>query len=201
MSRNWFRRAIVLGLGVIGAAGLAAQQQPPPKPVPAPAPAAAPAAAPATPVILVDTVKGAIEIELFPADAPKSVGHILALVRKGFYRGLRFHRVVSALAQFGDPLTRNMTYRDGWGTGGSGQPIGVAEISKRHSHVRGTVGLAYSGSAVSADSQLYIMKSASPSLDGKYAIVGQVTKGMDVVDRVEETDLIKNVSVKGEPAK
>jgi len=200
MSRNWVRRAIVLGLGVVGAAGLAAQQQPPPKPAPAPAPAAAPVA-PAAPVILVDTVKGAFEIELFPADAPKSVDHILALVRKGFYRGLRFHSVVSALAQFGDPLTRNMTYRDGWGTGGSGQPIGVAEISKRHLHVRGAVGLAYSGSAVSADSQLYIMKSPSPSLDGKYAIVGQVTKGMDVVDRVEETDLVKNVTVKGEPAK
>jgi peptidylprolyl isomerase len=200
MSRNWVRRAIVLGLGVVGAAGLAAQQQPPPKPAPAPAPAAAPVA-PAAPVILVDTVKGAFEIELFPADAPKSVDHILALVRKGFYRGLRFHRVVSALAQFGDPLTRNMTYRDGWGTGGSGQPIGVAEISKRHLHVRGAVGLAYSGSAVSADSQLYIMKSPSPSLDGKYAIVGQVTKGMDVVDRVEETDLVKNVTVKGEAAK
>jgi peptidylprolyl isomerase len=181
---------MVLGLGVVAAAGLAAQQQPPPKPVPAPAAAAAP-------VVVVDTVKGVIEIELFPADAPKSVDHILALVRKGFYRGLRFHRVVSALAQFGDPLTRNMTYRDGWGTGGSGQPIGVAEISKRHLHVRGAVGLAYSGSAVNADSQLYIMKSPSPSLDGKYAIIGQVTKGMDVVDRVEETDLIRNMTVKG----
>jgi cyclophilin family peptidyl-prolyl cis-trans isomerase len=196
MSRNWVRRAIVMGLGIVAVAGLAAQQ-PPPKPVPAPSGATTAAA----PVIVVDTVKGAIEIELFPADAPKSVDHILALVRKGFYRGLRFHRVVSALAQFGDPLTRNMTYRDGWGTGGSGQPIGVAEISKRHLHVRGAVGLAYSGSAVNADSQLYIMKSASPSLDGKYAVIGQVTKGMDVVDKVEETDLVKNVSVKGETAK
>jgi peptidylprolyl isomerase len=73
----------------------------------------------------------------------------------------------------------------------------VAEISKRHLHVRGAVGLAYSGSAVNADSQLYIMKSPSPSLDGKYAIIGQVTKGMDVVDRVEETDLVKNMTVKG----
>jgi cyclophilin family peptidyl-prolyl cis-trans isomerase len=197
MSRNWVRRAIVMGLGIVAVAGLAAQQQPPPKSVPAPSGATTAAA----PVIVVDTVKGAIEIELFPADAPKSVDHILALVRKGFYRGLRFHRVVSALAQFGDPLTRNMTYRDGWGTGGSGQPIGVAEISKRHLHVRGAVGLAYSGSAVNADSQLYIMKSASPSLDGKYAVIGQVTKGMDVVDKVEETDLVKNVSVKGETAK
>jgi len=197
MSRNWVRCAIGLSLGIIGATALAAQQQPPPKP----APAATPAAAAAASVILVDTVKGAFEIELFPGDAPKSVDHILALVRKGFYRGLRFHRVVSALAQFGDPLTRNMTYRDGWGTGGSGQPIGVAEISKRHLHVRGAVGLAYSGSAVNADSQLYIMKIASPSLDGKYAVIGQVTKGMDVVDRIEETDVVKNVTVKSDPAK
>jgi peptidylprolyl isomerase len=184
-------------LVTVAAIGLCAQTTPA---KPAAAPAAAPAQA-AAPVLVVETVKGTLEIDLFPADAPKSVAHILALVRKGFYRGLRFHRVVSSLAQFGDPLTRNMTYRDGWGTGGSGQPIGVAEISKKHLHVRGAVGLAYSGTAVNADSQLYIMKIASPSLDGKYAVIGQVTKGMDVVDRIEETDLVKNVTVKGEPAK
>jgi cyclophilin family peptidyl-prolyl cis-trans isomerase len=192
MSRGLMRRtgagiAMVSALVVI----VAAQQAP-----------AKPAASVAAPVVvLLDTAKGAIEIELFPTEAPKSVDHILALVRKGFYRGQRFHRVNASLAQFGDPLTRNMTYRDGWGTGGSGQPIGVAEISRRHPHVRGAVGLAYSGAAVNADSQLYIMKVASPSLDSKYAVIGQVTKGMDVVDKIEETDLIKLVSVKGEPVK
>jgi peptidylprolyl isomerase len=194
MSSRGICSAVILALGIAGVAGLAAQQAAPPRPAPGPATAAAPA-------LIADTEKGTIEIELFPADAPKSVAHILALVRKGFYRGLRFHRVVATLAQFGDPMTRNMAYRDGWGNGGSGQPIGVAEISKKHPHVRGAVGLAYSVSAENADSQLYIMKAASPLLDGKYAVIGQVTKGMDVVDKIEVPDLLKNLTVKGESAK
>src|SRR5579862_2409227 len=130
----------------------ARQTTPPARSAP---PTAPPPAALAT--LLLDTAKGPIEIELYRDDAPKSVDHILALVRRGFYRGLRFHRVEPSLVQFGDPLTRNMTYRDGWGTGGSGQPIGVAEISKRHLNVRGAVGLAYAGRPLDADSQLYIL--------------------------------------------
>ena len=177
---------------------LVAQSTAPAKTAQTPAPSTA--ASPA-PVVTFETAKGTFEVQLFRTDAPKSVDHILALVRKHFYRGLRFHRVVAALAQFGDPLTRNMTYRDAWGTGGSGQPIGVAEISAKHSHVRGAVGLAYSGAAKEADSQLYILKQPQPGLDGKYAVIGQVIKGMDVVDKIEVTDLIKLDTVNGEPSK
>ena len=152
---------------------------------------------PATgPQLVVETVKGTVEIRLFAADAPKSVAHVLALVKRGFYRGLRVHRVTPTLAQFGDPLTRDMSRKAAWGSGGSGNPIGLAEISKRHSHQRGTVALAHGGSPTMADSQLYIMKVASPGLDGKHTIVGQVTSGMAVVDKLAVPDIIKQISIK-----
>jgi cyclophilin family peptidyl-prolyl cis-trans isomerase len=149
----------------------------------------------ALPVMVIDTVKGTIQIQLFQNDAPKSVAHILALVNKSFYRAQRFHRAEPTLVQFGDPQSRDMTRIDSWGTGSSYNPIGVAEISKRK-HVRGAVGLAHSGNATLADSQLYIMKAASPSLDGKHAIIGQVIAGLAVVDQIAKGDQIKLVTMK-----
>jgi cyclophilin family peptidyl-prolyl cis-trans isomerase len=157
------------------------------------------AAAP-NPVVVLETAKGVIEIELFAADAPKSTAHILDLVRQGFYRGQRFHRVQASLAQVGDPGSRNVQLEGSWGSGSSGNPIGVGEISKKWTHVRGAVGLAHVGddaaSAKYADSQFYIMKTASPSLDGKYAVIGRVTKGMDVVDKLVKGDVLKNVTIR-----
>lgn len=159
-----------------------------------------PAATPA-PVLVLETVKGTIEIAFFPSEAPKSVEHIVSLVKRSFYRGQRFHRAERLLVQFGDPRSRDMTYREYWGTSGSGKAINAFELSKKRQHVRGTVGLGHSGNAMAADSQLYIMKAASPSLDGKYAIIGQVTAGMVVVDRIEVADSIKNAYMKGEGGK
>jgi peptidylprolyl isomerase len=156
----------------------------------------------AGPVVVLETVKGTIEIELFPAEAPKSTAHLLGLVRQGFYRGQRFHRVTPGLVQVGDPASRNVAMEAYWGTGSSGHPIGAAEISKKWAHLRGSVGLAYSGTdARFADSQFYIMKAPSPSLDGKYAVVGRVVQGMDVVDKIQRTDVLKNVYIKGEGPK
>jgi hypothetical protein len=90
-------------------------------------------AAAAGPVLVVETVKGTVEIELYPADAPKTVAHITALVKRNFYNGLRVHRVVpDFVVQFGDPLTRDMTKKQLWGTGGSGRVVGVAETKRTH---------------------------------------------------------------------
>lgn len=147
-------------------------------------------------VIVMDTAKGSIEIELFDADAPRSVAQILDLTKKSFYRGQRIHRVEKGLVQFGDPTSRDVSKKDYWGSGGSGHPIGVAEFSKKHLNVRGAVGLAHSGTAAYADSQLYILKAASPSLDGKHVVIGQVTKGMEVVDKLAVLDVIKNFAIK-----
>ena len=154
-----------------------------------------PPAAP-DPILVLETAKGTIEIRLFRSDAPKSVDHLLELMKRNFYRGQRFHRATASLVQVGDPMSRDMSRKDYWGTGNSGSPIGVFELSKKRSHVRGAVGLAHSGNPLGADSQIYIMKTASPGLDGKHAIVGQVTSGMEVVDKIVVTDMIKNATVK-----
>lgn len=150
--------------------------------------------APTGPVVTIETAKGTIAIGLFPDEAPKSVEHILALVKRGFYRGQRIHRVERTLVQFGDPVSRDVSRRDWWGRSSSGNPIGVAEINKRP-HVRGAVGLAHSGDARYADSQIYIMKAASPGLDGKHVVIGQVIRGMDVVDALQVTDVLKMVTI------
>lgn len=156
----------------------------------------------AAPVIVLTTVKGVIEIEMFPADAPKSVERIVDLARRGFYRGNRFHWVQPGVAQVGDQLSRDMTKRETWGTGGSGmrqnpRPIGVAEFNK-HKFDRGIVGYAYRNGykAETADSQIFILKIANPALNGKYAAIGRVIKGMNVVDKIELEDMIKDVTVR-----
>jgi cyclophilin family peptidyl-prolyl cis-trans isomerase len=153
--------------------------------------------APGNPIVVFETAKGTIEIELFIKDAPKSVEQITRLVRENFYRGHRFHRAEAGLVQTGDPNSRTFSRENLWGSGGSGRQIGVAEISKTRKHVRGAVALAHSGRPERADSQFYIMKRASPSLDGEYAVIGRVIAGMDVVDKLQRGDLITKVSVKG----
>ena len=147
------------------------------------------------PIMLVETAKGPIEIQLFQSEAPKSVGHIIALVNKSFYRSQRFHRVEAFVVQWGDPQTRDMTKQGAWGTGSSFSPIGVAEMTKRK-NVRGMVGLAHAGDPKLADSQLYILKRANPALDGKHVVIGQVLNGMAVVDKIEYADILKMVTIK-----
>ena len=157
-----------------------------------------PKAAPGNPVVVFETAKGVIEIELFAKDAPKSAEQIVRLVRDNFYRGHRFHRAEAGLVQTGDPNSRTFSKQNLWGSGGSGRAIGVAEINKTRKHVRGSVGLAHAGNPTRADSQFYIMKRPGPSLDGKHAVIGRVLSGMDVVDKLAIGDLITKVSVKAE---
>jgi peptidyl-prolyl cis-trans isomerase B (cyclophilin B) len=152
------------------------------------------------PVVVVETERGTFAFQTFPADAPQTVSHILALVRKGFYDGLRVHRAVPGfVVQFGDPQTRDAATRDLWGRGreaSSGSPIGVAEINKRRRHVAGAVGVAHNGNPAQADSQIYMTLAARPDLDGQYAVFGQVVEGEDVLPRIQIGDLITRVSVR-----
>ena len=194
MTRPHFS-VLIVAAGVLAGVALSGQQAQLPAPQ-------KPGAAAAGPVLLLDTVKGAIEIELFPNEAPKSVARILELVKQGFYRGQRFHWVQTGIVQFGDPLSRDMTKEKQWGTGGSGyrnsvRPIGALEPSKRK-FVRGAVGIAYRSNqrAEDGDSQMFILTAPNPPLDGKYTMVGQVTKGLAVVEKLEKADTIKNLTVK-----
>lgn len=150
----------------------------------------------ANPILVLDTVKGAIEIELLRTDAPKSVDYIVALVEKNFYRGLRFHRAERALVQVGDAASRDVSKKAWWGRSVHTPTVGVAEISKKLIHVRGMVGLAHSGNPAFASSQFYIMKAGDMSLNGKYTLFGRVRSGMPVVDTLQIGDILKQATIK-----
>ena len=153
---------------------------------------------PAGPVLVFETEKGTFEIETYPSIAPKTVEHIVGLVEKRFYNGLRIHRVVkNFVVQLGDPQTRDMTKKDMWGTGGSGKPIGVAEFSKTIRHQVGIVSMAHAGNPTRADSQFFIVIGPASHLDGKHQIWGRISSGMDVVNKVEVPDRIIRATVKG----
>ena len=127
-----------------------------------------------------------IRIEFYPEDAPKTVENFVTLAKKGFYNGLAFHRVVpDFVVQGGDPK--------GNGTGGPGYTI-KAEFSKRK-HVRGTLAMARSQHPDSAGSQFYITYGPTPHLDGNYTVFGQVTSGMEHVDRIKQGDRMKSVAI------
>jgi cyclophilin family peptidyl-prolyl cis-trans isomerase len=154
----------------------------------------------APPVLVVQTSKGAFAFQTFPDEAPVTVAHVVALVRKGFYDGQRVHRKLPGfVVQFGDPQSRDLAKRDAWGRGvtaSSGSPVGVAEITRKRPHLRGTVGIAHLGDPSTADSQIYVTLSARPDLDGRYAVIGQVVAGDDVPASLDVGDVIKRVFVR-----
>lgn len=141
---------------------------------------------------ILDTDRGKIVIELYPAVAPKTTENFETLTRKGFYNGLTFHRVVPGfVVQGGDPK--------GDGSGGPGYDL-PAEISPAEKHLRGSVATARLGDAMnperkSSGSQFYICLAPQPSLDGQYTIFGGVVEGMDVVDKIRVGDHIKKVTL------
>ncbi|MEO8522890.1 MAG: peptidylprolyl isomerase [Acidobacteriota bacterium] len=156
----------------------------------------------AGPVIVLETVKGTIEIETYPEEAPKTVAQILGLVKRNFYNGLRFHRAEYSLIQIGDPQTRNMAMRDWWGRASSGTAIGASEITRKRRNLRGAVAMAYPGTdAKAADSQFYILTRPHPDFDGKYTVFGRVIKGMEVVDKIQVADILKRAFVRETPAR
>jgi cyclophilin family peptidyl-prolyl cis-trans isomerase len=151
----------------------------------------------AGPTIVLETVKGTIEIETYPDEAPKTVERVVQLIRKNFYNGLRFHRAEPKfIVQVGDPVSRDVSRQSWWGRQGSGNPLGVSEITKKRRHIRGTVSMAHPGDPKLADSQFFITLRAAPELDGKHSVFGRVVKGMDVVEKIQVRDVLKKASVK-----
>jgi len=128
--------------------------------------------------LYMDLKDGRVVIELRPDLAPKHVERIKKLVKEGFYDGLTFHRVITGfMAQTGDPK--------GDGTGGSKYPNLPAEFTDTP-FKRGTVGAARSGNPNSANSQFFICLEDAPHLNGNYTVWGQVTDGMQLVDRIKK---------------
>ena len=126
--------------------------------------------------IYLELKDGRVTIEMRPDLAPNHVARIKELVRQEFYDGVVFHRVIEDfMAQTGDPT--------GTGSGGSGQNLDAEFTNEKH--VRGTVSMARAGDPNSADSQFFIVFKTAPWLDGQYSIWGQVTDGMDAVDKIK----------------
>lgn len=138
------------------------------------------------PVITIEMEDGGIiRAELYPDTAPNTVRNFLSLVQKGFYNGLIFHRVIEDfMIQGGCP--------EGSGMGGPGYSIKGEFTENRFQnelkHTEGVLSMARSMHPDSAGSQFFIIHKTSPHLDGSYAAFGKVTEGMDVVNRIAETD-------------
>lgn len=136
--------------------------------------------------LLLQLKDGMVVIELRPDIAPRTVQHIKELVRRKFYDGLTFHRVIDGfMAQTGDPK--------GNGEGGSGITV-PPEFSSEH-FVRGTVGLARAESPNSGDSQFFICFAPHSTLDNNYAIFGNVVSGMEFVDMIKKGEKSMNGKV------
>jgi peptidyl-prolyl cis-trans isomerase B (cyclophilin B) len=165
-------------------------------PVASPSPARRPAPARAAPAALegpqeavVETAEGAFVILLLPDLARRHVQHFVKTARAGGYDGTTFHRIVPrGIIQGGDPLSTDPAKKALYGTGGLG--LLKAEFSSRPM-ARGSVAAVLRPSSPdSGGSQFFVVLSDQPSLTGKYTIFGEVSSGMDVVDRIGETPVV-----------
>ena len=130
-----------------------------------------------------ETTQGPVTITMKPDLAPNHVKRIKELVREGFYDGVVFHRVIDGfMAQTGCP--------HGTGTGGSGQKL-KAEFTPTK-HVRGTVSMARAQNPDSGDSQFFICFADSPWLNNQYTVWGEVTSGMENVDKIKRGEPVKD---------
>ncbi|MDX1530003.1 MAG: peptidylprolyl isomerase [Rhodothermales bacterium] len=134
-----------------------------------------------------ETSKGAIEVELYPEHAPKTVNNFVALARDGFYDGTVFHRVISNfMIQGGDPT--------GTGRGGPGYRFEDEVKNNPLRHETGSLSMANAGPNTNG-SQFFITHAPQPHLDGRHTVFGKVTDGQDVVDAVEQGDTLERVTI------
>lgn len=138
------------------------------------------------PIVTITMADGSVmKAELYPDVAPETVRNFISLVRKGFYDGLTFHRVIRGfMIQGGDP--------DGNGTGGPGYSIKGEFASNGFEnnlkHTKGVLSMARTMIPDSAGSQFFIMHEDAPHLDGEYAAFGKIKEGIDVVNKIAETE-------------
>jgi peptidylprolyl isomerase len=133
--------------------------------------------------LLLETTQGPVTIRMRPDLAPGHVARIKELVKDGFYDGIVFHRVIDGfMAQTGCP--------HGTGTGGSGKKL-KAEFNAQP-HVRGTVSMARAANPDSGDSQFFICFGDARFLDNQYTVWGEVTSGMENVDKIKRGEPVMN---------
>jgi len=171
-------------------------QAPPAAPRPAAAPKAAVAPKPAEPVAVgteavVETDAGSFTIRLLPENAPRHAAFFAKTARTGGFDGTTFHRIIAGgIIQGGDPLSKDPAQRALYGTGGlSRQPPWrlPAEFSDRPMKRASVAAVLLPGKPDSAGTQFFVCLGDQPSLTGKYTIFGEVTEGMDVVDKIGQS--------------
>jgi len=136
-------------------------------------------------IAVLDTNQGVIKIQLLDSVAPKTVENFVKLAGQGFYDGTKFHRVIKDfMIQGGDPLSRDESKKDSWGTGGPGYKFDDEPVTL--TYTRGTVAMANSGANTNG-SQFFIMHQDNPTLPKSYTIFGKVIEGMDAVDKIAAT--------------
>lgn len=142
-------------------------------------------------VATIQSNRGSIRLKLYADKAPKTVANFEKLVAKGFYNGLKFHRVISNfMIQTGCPK--------GTGTGGPGYTF-EDEFHKDLKHDGpGVLSMANAGPNTNG-SQFFITHVATPWLDGKHSVFGQVIEGQDVVDAIKQGDVMTKVTIAEEP--
>jgi peptidyl-prolyl cis-trans isomerase B (cyclophilin B) len=136
---------------------------------------------------IIETDNGNIVIELFEKDAPGTVANFESLIKKGFYDGLNFHRVIPGfVAQGGCP--------HGNGMGGPGYTIKCETQGNPNKHVRGALSMAHAGKDTGG-SQFFIVYEPQPHLDGVHTVFGQVIEGMDAVDKIKPGTKMNKVTI------
>ena len=142
--------------------------------------------APAKEVAVIKTSAGEMVIEFWTDAAPETIKNFKKLAQAGFYDGTCFHRVIKGfMIQGGDPLTKDASAEDRWGTGGPGYSV-KAEFND-HSHVRGVISMARSSDPDSAGSQFFICAGDASFLDHKYTSFGKLIKGDDILEKIATT--------------
>jgi peptidyl-prolyl cis-trans isomerase B (cyclophilin B) len=137
-------------------------------------------------VAVINTTEGEMQIEFWPDVAPKTVENFKTLAQKGFYDGTCFHRIIKGfMIQGGDPLTKDASQEDSWGTGGPGYMI-KAEFNDRK-HQSGVISMARSSNPHSAGSQFFICDGDASFLDRQYTAFGKLIKGEDVLKKISGT--------------
>ncbi len=139
----------------------------------------------ALPQVKMTTKYGDMVIELFEDETPNTVANFVNLIEKGYYDGLVFHRVVANFViQGGDPT--------GTGSGGPGYRIRCECDKNTHKHLRGVLSMAHAGKDTGG-SQFFITHCATPHLDGRHTVFGQVLTGVEIVDKVQVGDKMEKV--------
>ena len=145
-----------------------------------------------------DTNKGKIVAELFDKEAPKTVENFETLANKGFYDGVKFHRVIpDFVVQGGDPLSRDLPAGDPRiGTGGPGYKIKCETSGNPHKHNIGALSMAHAGKDTGG-SQFFMVLSEDNTrhLNGVHTVFGQITEGIDVMKKIDKNDVMNSVRV------